>query len=157
MNCQDGLCAPPEVCGGHADENKEQHLSKHLSNPDENIFLKTIKRDKPLIIAIVVLVVCLNTKYLQYILYPFLIFSTWYVVDIVFVFVRLLLVGMSGLHSYMQCNMSDEAASVVVFVFFRIVSVWRHNDDRYLPCLFPALFPRQFTFSTLTLHICHYY
>lgn len=77
MHCQDGLCAPPEVCGDHADENKEQHLSKHLGNPNENIFLRTIKRDKPLIIAIIVLVVCLNTRYLQYILYPFMIFSTW--------------------------------------------------------------------------------
>jgi len=77
MNLQDELCAPPEVCGPHADENKEQHLSKHLSNPHDNIFLRTIKRDKPLIIAIVFLVVCLNTRYLRYILYPFMIFSTW--------------------------------------------------------------------------------
>jgi len=77
MNLQDDLCSPPEVCGAHADETKEQHLSKHLSNPHENFFLRNLRRDKPLIIAIIILVVCLNTRYLQYILYPFMIFSTW--------------------------------------------------------------------------------
>lgn len=80
MNFNDNLCAPPEVCGAHAEDNKEQHLSKHLStDPNENILMRTFRRDKPLIIAIVVLVVCLNTRYLTYILYPFMIFSTWYV------------------------------------------------------------------------------
>ena len=77
MNCQDGLCAPPEVCGAHAEEAKDVHLSKHLSNPNDNIFLRTFKRDKPLLLAILLMVVCMNTRYLRYLLYPFMIFSTW--------------------------------------------------------------------------------
>lgn len=77
MNCQDGLCAPPEVCGAHADEAKDVHLSKHLSNPNDNIIQRTIKRDKPLLVAILAMVICLNIRYLRYILYPFMIFSTW--------------------------------------------------------------------------------
>lgn len=36
-----------------------------------------MRRDKPLIIAIIAMVVCLNTRYLTYVLYPFMIFSTW--------------------------------------------------------------------------------
>lgn len=78
MNFQDELCAPPEVCGAHADEAKEVHLSKHLSsNANDNIIQRTIRRDKPLLCAIAAIVICLNIRYLQYVLYPFMIFSTW--------------------------------------------------------------------------------
>lgn len=77
MNFQDKLCAPPEVCGDHAEESKEVHLSKHLSQTNDNILQRTFRRDKPLLVAIVIMVICLNTRYLQYVMYPFMIFSTW--------------------------------------------------------------------------------
>mmetsp|Transcript_29804 Transcript_29804/g.65610 ORF Transcript_29804/g.65610 Transcript_29804/m.65610 type:complete len:320 (+) Transcript_29804:126-1085(+) len=72
----DDVCAPPEVCSD-VDNNKHEHLVRHSTNSDESRIKSFMKRDKPLIIAIVAIIVMLNVPYLRYILYPFMIFSTW--------------------------------------------------------------------------------
>lgn len=70
------LCAPPEVCA-NLEDNKREHLIQHISEDGTNFIQKTVKRDKALFVAIILLVVVLRVPYLQFIAYPFLIFSTW--------------------------------------------------------------------------------
>lgn len=73
----DELCTPPEVCA-NAEESKEQHLLKHAAfDHNENIVQRTLKRDRPLIVAIILLVILMRIPYLKFSLYPFMIFSTW--------------------------------------------------------------------------------
>jgi len=73
----DELCTPPEVCGENAEEAKRQHLLKQTTDDGANFLQKTIQRDKPLFVGILIMVVLMRIPYLKYILYPFMIFSTW--------------------------------------------------------------------------------
>ena len=72
----DDLCAPPEVCAD-VDNNKHEHLLRHSTNSGESRIQAFMKRDKPLVVGIVAMVLFMNTPYLKFILYPFMIFSTW--------------------------------------------------------------------------------
>lgn len=72
----DNLCTPPEVCA-NAEDNKASHLLRHQNNDKENFVLKTIQRDKPLLVAILMMAIILHTPYFKFTLYPFMIFSTW--------------------------------------------------------------------------------
>jgi hypothetical protein len=73
----DELCTAPEVCAND-EESKEQHLLKHAAFDDNaNIVQRTLKRDRAMIVAILLMVVLMRIPYLKYILYPFMIFSTW--------------------------------------------------------------------------------
>ena len=73
----DQLCTPPEVCGADAEDNKRQHLLKQTTDDGDNFIQKTLKRDKPLLVGIVMMIVLMRIPYLKFILYPFMIFSTW--------------------------------------------------------------------------------
>lgn len=70
------LCAPPEVCA-NLEDNKREHLIKHTTDDGANFITKTVQRDKALLVAIFAIVIILHIPYLKFILYPFLIFSTW--------------------------------------------------------------------------------
>ena len=72
----DDLCAPPEVCAD-VDNNKHEHLLRHSTNSGDSRIQAFMKRDKPLVVGIVAMVMFMNTPYLKFILYPFMIFSTW--------------------------------------------------------------------------------
>lgn len=74
---QDKLCAPPEVCGTHAESSREAHLASQHTEDTDGRLATFLKRDKPLLVAIVLLVVLMNIRKLSYALYPFKIFSTW--------------------------------------------------------------------------------
>ena len=73
----DNICSPPEVCGDNAEDNKTSHLLRHSKHNNENFVRRTISRDKPLLVAILIMAVILHTPYFKLTLYPFLIFSTW--------------------------------------------------------------------------------
>lgn len=72
----DNLCTPPEVCA-NAEENKASHLLRHKTEDNANFVQKTINRDKPLLVAILLMALILHTPYLKFTLYPLMIFSTW--------------------------------------------------------------------------------
>lgn len=72
----DNLCTPPEVCA-NAEDSKAQHLLRHKTDDSANFFQKTITRDKPLLVAVLIMAVILHTPFLKFSLYPFMIFSTW--------------------------------------------------------------------------------
>ena len=72
----DDVCAPPEVCSD-VDHNKHEHLLRHSTNSGDGRIKEFMQRDKPLVVGIVAMVLFMNTPYLRYILYPFMIFSTW--------------------------------------------------------------------------------
>ncbi|CAB9504224.1 expressed unknown protein [Seminavis robusta] len=73
----DTLCTPPEVCGEAAEDNKRQHLLQQTTNDGTNFFTKNVKRDKALLVAILLMAVVLHIPTVRFILYPFMIFSTW--------------------------------------------------------------------------------
>ena len=73
----DTLCSPPEVCGKDADQNKEKHISKQITDDNDNFIQKVLKRDKPLLVGIAMMVILIRIPYLKFFLYPFVIFSTW--------------------------------------------------------------------------------
>ena len=73
----DTLCAPPEVCGENAEATKQYHLMQQTASENDNFFTKTIKRDKALFVAIILMAVILHLPYFKFTLYPFMIFSTW--------------------------------------------------------------------------------
>ena len=70
------LCAPPEVCA-NLEDNKREHLIKHTTEDGTNFVQKTVKRDKALFVAILLMAIVLHVPYLKFTLYPFMIFSTW--------------------------------------------------------------------------------
>ncbi|KAL9185494.1 hypothetical protein ACHAXT_003271 [Thalassiosira profunda] len=73
----DELCAPPEVCGDNLEESKKAHLLAQTTFENDSRVNSFLKRDKPLLYAIVAMVVLMNLKELSNLLYPFKIFSTW--------------------------------------------------------------------------------
>lgn len=82
-------CVPPEVCGPEAEEHQKQHIMKNSldgirmndnnnnNNDNNNKFTKTLEREKPLLVGIAAMAVLMRILKLKYILYPFMIFSTW--------------------------------------------------------------------------------
>jgi hypothetical protein len=77
MSCgQSEFLTLPDVCAND-EESREMHLLAHETDDSANVFERTVKRDKPLLIAIAVMVVLLHIPYFKFILYPFMIFSTW--------------------------------------------------------------------------------
>lgn len=70
----DALCAPPEVCGADAEASRVAHLASQRTDAGDGRLKAFLKRDKPLLVAIAVLVFCMNAKRLHYVLYPFSIF-----------------------------------------------------------------------------------
>jgi len=74
----DEICVPPEVCGDNAQQSKREHLLSQTTTGEHNSRVdEFLQRDKPLIIAIVAMVVFMNFRTLGHILYPFQVFSTW--------------------------------------------------------------------------------
>jgi hypothetical protein len=65
----------PDACATEFTR-EDRHL-EHRRNKDGSWWQRVMERDKPLLRAIVVLVLCLNFSTGRYILYPFTIFSTW--------------------------------------------------------------------------------
>ena len=73
----DTLCTPPEVCGENAEDNKRQHLLQQTTEDGTNFFTKNIKRDKALLVAILMMAIIQHVPMIKFTLYPFMIFSTW--------------------------------------------------------------------------------
>ncbi|KAL7537625.1 hypothetical protein ACHAXR_010034, partial [Thalassiosira sp. AJA248-18] len=73
----DELCSPPEVCGPDAEDSKQRHLLAHTTGDNDTRMQQFLKRDKPLLAAIVAMVLLMNIPRLGHMLYPFQIFSTW--------------------------------------------------------------------------------
>ncbi|KAL3923755.1 MAG: hypothetical protein SGILL_001467 [Bacillariaceae sp.] len=71
--------ALPDACTNEVREEKliQRQQKKMGENDTRNWLHRFVERERNLLIACVVLVVCLNLKYARYILYPFMIFSTW--------------------------------------------------------------------------------
>lgn len=69
------------MCGPDADTSKREHLLRQSAGEHDGKVKTFLKRDKPLLQAIVAMVVLMNLPgplaKLSYILYPFKIFSTW--------------------------------------------------------------------------------
>lgn len=55
----DDVCSPPEVCSD-VDNNRHEHLVRHSTNSDDGRIKAFMKRDKPLVVAIVAMVVMMN-------------------------------------------------------------------------------------------------
>ena len=73
----DGICMPPEVCGPDAEGSKTEHLLAQKTSDEDGRVTRFIKRDKPLLVAIVLLLLLMNIPKVGMALYPFKIFSTW--------------------------------------------------------------------------------
>lgn len=73
----DKLCMPPEVCGPDAEGSKREHLLSQTTNDTNGRVASFIKRDKPLLVSIVVMLLLMNIPMVGLVLYPFKIFSTW--------------------------------------------------------------------------------
>jgi hypothetical protein len=74
----DKICMPPEVCGPNAEDSKREHLLTQSVDIARDGRVKSfIQRDKPLLVAIVAMILLMNIPMVGMILYPFKIFSTW--------------------------------------------------------------------------------
>jgi hypothetical protein len=69
-----GECLP-DACGN--EEHEQKLIERQRRDDDRNIFRRAIERDRNLIIACAILVVLMNISTGRYVLYPFMIFSTW--------------------------------------------------------------------------------
>jgi hypothetical protein len=65
----------PDACGNEVHEQKL--IERQRRDDNRNIFQRAIERDRNLIIACTVLIVLMNISTGRYVLYPFMIFSTW--------------------------------------------------------------------------------
>jgi Peptidase M50B-like len=65
----------PDACGNEIRE--ERLMKRQCRDDDRNVFRRALERDRNLIIACVVLIVLMNISTGRYVLYPFMIFSTW--------------------------------------------------------------------------------
>ena len=76
MSNTDTICGlePPEVCGEDTEKSKREHLLSQTTKDNDGRITTFIKRDKPLLVAIVLMIILMNFKHLSYILYPFKVF-----------------------------------------------------------------------------------
>lgn len=76
MSNTDTLCGLelPEVCGEDTEKSKREHFLSQSTNDNDDRITTFIKRDKPLLVAIVLMIILMNFKHLSYILYPFKVF-----------------------------------------------------------------------------------
>ncbi len=65
----------PDACGNEIHEQKL--IERQRRDDNRNIFQRAIERDRNLIIACAILIVLMNISTGRYLLYPFMIFSTW--------------------------------------------------------------------------------
>ena len=65
----------PDACGN--EEHGQKLVERQRRDDHRNMFQRAIDRDRNLIIACVILVVLMNISTGRYLLYPFMIFSTW--------------------------------------------------------------------------------
>jgi Peptidase M50B-like len=65
----------PDACGN--EEHSQKLVERQRSDDNRNMFQRAIDRDRNLIIACVILVLLMNISTGRYVLYPFMIFSTW--------------------------------------------------------------------------------
>jgi Peptidase M50B-like len=65
----------PDACGN--EEHSQKLVERQRRDDHRNMFQRAIDRDRNLIIACVVLVLLMNISTGRYVLYPFMIFSTW--------------------------------------------------------------------------------